>query len=414
MTFAATKLFAAAALLALCAGCITRSVVNDTPVPVRVRPPVRPPQAKDYYRQLPPGAYALRKITDPAMLPDFRPAFSADRAALRTALEQSMSYFTYPSSWNHYPLMGITHALAAASLAAFGEILESAVTPDEFHRRITAEFDVYQSVGCDDRGTVLFTGYYTPIFDARLKPGGEYRWPLYGLPPDLVKDEAGTCLGRRTATGEMVPYYTRADIEKGALAGHEIAWLRDRFEAYIVTVQGSAKLRLADGTLMNIGYSANNGYEYTSVGMAMLKDGVLGKEDLSLSGMIRFFKQHPDAMAAYLPRNERYVFFRESGEEPRGSIGMPVTPGATLATDKDIFPRGCLVFVRTYMPQGEDGAQKPFRMFLLDQDTGGAIRAPGRADIYVGVGDKAGRLAGWTYSEGALYYLFRKEPPCPE
>lgn len=398
----------ALSVLVLCAGCITRTVVYDTPGPVEIKP-TPPSGKKDYYRQLPPGAHALRKITDPNMLPDFRPAFTADNSALMAALEYSENYFTYPSSRRYYPMAGIAHAHASDSLAVFRTMLGSAVSANEFHQRILDAFDVYQSVGCDDRGTVLFTGYFTPIFDARLQPDAVYRWPLYGRPPDLVKDEAGACLGRVTPDNKLLPYYTREEIEQGALAGQEIVWLKDRFEAYIVTVQGSAKLRLKDGSLMDLGYSANNGHQYSSVGEAMLGDGIIRKENLSLSGLIQYFRTHPQKLSVYLPRNKRYVFFRKSGEEPRGSIGMPVTPGYTLATDKDIFPRGCLVFVNTNIPAGPGAGQKPFRRFMLDQDTGGAIRAPGRADIYIGVGDEAGRIAGWTYSEGALYYLFLKQ-----
>lgn len=408
MMRAVSKYVLALSVLVFCAGCISRTVVYDTPGPVDIQPP-KPPGKKDYYRQLPPGTRALRKITDPMMLPDFRLAFTADNSALLAALEHSENYFTYPSSRRHYPMADITHARASDSLVMFRTILESAASAAEFHQRILFAFDVYQSAGCDNQGTVLFTGYFTPIFDARLQPDAEYRWPLYGRPPGLVKNSAGKCLGRLTADNQLVPYYTRAEIENGALAGQEIVWLKDRFEAYIVTVQGSAKLRLKDGSVMDIGYSANNGHKYSSVGLAMLGDGVIRKEHLSLSGLIQYFRTHPQKMAVYLQRNKRYVFFRKSGEEPRGSIGMPVTPGYTLATDKAIFPRGCLTFVNTSAPTGASGGQKPFRRFMLDQDTGGAIRAPGRADIYVGVGDEAGRIAGWTYSEGALYYLFLKQ-----
>jgi len=395
-----------AAVLAVVPGCITRRVEYVIPRGIVARPPEGP--EKDYYRPLPPGVNALRKITDPTQLPDFRPAFAADRAALLVALERSITYFTYPSSRRYYPVQGITHDRAQRSLAAFREILQTAGSAEEFQQRTVEAFDVYQSVGCNDRGTVLFTGYYTPIFDARQAPDAEYRWPLYKLPPDLVKDSEGRCLGRRTADGSIVPYHTRGDIDDGALAGQELVWLKDRFEAYIVTIQGSAKLRLEDGTLMNIGYAANNGYEYTSAALAMLEDGVISRAQLSLSGLMKFFGKRPDLMSKYLPLNRRYIFFRESGGAPRGSLGLEVTPYASLATDKDIFPRGCLTFVDTYIPSAAGGEQKPFQRFLLDQDTGGAIRAAGRADIYIGVGDEAGRMAGWTYAEGKLYYLFLK------
>ena len=367
---------------------------------------------KDYYRPLPPGAPALRRVTDPARIPDFSAGFSSGREGLLAALEKSIRYFSYPSSKKYFPIQDITHERAAASLAVFRDLLLSAQSGREFHDRIVARFDVYESVGCDGMGTVLFTGYYTPIFGASVMPTSEYRWPLYRQPPDLVKDEEGECLGRRLPDGGVVPYYSRAEIEGGALKGHEIVYLKDRFEAYICTVQGSAWLRLPDGGWFRAGYQANNGRPYTSIGQLLVSQGRLPKEQLSLAGLIRFFAGHADLMEKYLPRNERYVFFSRTDREPTGSLGLAVTPYRTVATDKSIFPRGCLAFVSTSVPASDvtSGAftQRPFRQFVLDQDTGGAIRAAGRADIYLGIGEHAGRIAGWTFSEGRLFYLLLK------
>ena len=140
----------------------------------KVRIPEPAPVAKDYTRPLPAGMPALRKITDPARLPDFRPAFDADREGLLAALDLSIGWFAKPSSRKFFPIQDITHERAAASLAAFREIWTSAHSGDELQARILARFDVYESVGCDDEGTVLFTGYYTPIFDASLTPTAEY------------------------------------------------------------------------------------------------------------------------------------------------------------------------------------------------------------------------------------------------
>ncbi len=379
----------------------------------RVTIPEPPPRVrKDYSRPLPPGAPALRRITDPARIPDFRRAFNTDREALLTALNHSIRYFGYPSSKKYYPIQGITHDRAAASLIAFREFLLSAHSGDEFHHRILAAFDVYESVGCDNGGTVLFTGYYTPIFDASLTPTDQYRWPLYRLPSDLVKGEEGQCLGRRLPDGSLVPYHSRAEIAAGALKGYELAYLKDRFEAYVCTIQGSAKLRLHDGRWFDVAYHGNNGMPYTSVGRLLVAAGLIPRDRLTLSNLIQFFRTRSDMMEEYLPRNERYVFFRETSAPPTGSLGLPVTPYRTVATDKSLFPRGSLTFVETQIPRvNPNGSlvKAPLRDFFLDQDTGGAIRAAGRADLYLGIGDKAGRVAGWTFSEGRLYYLFLKE-----
>jgi membrane-bound lytic murein transglycosylase A len=380
----------------------------------KVRIPEPPPTAeKDYARPLPAGMPALRKITDPARLPDFRAAFDSDREGLLTALNLSLGWFAKPSSRKFFPVQDISHERAAASLAAFREILTSAHSGDELQARILAGFDVYESVGCDDAGTVLFTGYYTPIFDASLTPTAEYHWPLYQSPPDLVKDPNGECIGRKLPDGTIEKsYYSRQEIDQGAIKGQELVYLKDRFEAFVCTVEGSAQLRLPDGSLFKAGYAANNGRDYKSVGLALVDAGLLPKEQLTLSNLIKFFQQNPGKMDEYLPRNERYVFFQKTDTAPTGSLGVPVTAHCTIATDKSVFPRGCLAFVDTQAPLAT-GSVEPvkarWRHFALDQDSGGAIRAAGRADIYVGIGDQAGRVAGWMLDEGRLYYLFLKQ-----
>jgi membrane-bound lytic murein transglycosylase A len=405
----------AGVLVVLClfaAGCAREVVIT------RISPPPPRQPVKDYGRRLPPGAASLRKITDPSRLPDFRTAYNVNRADLAAAVDRSIHYFTFPSSQDYFPFQDISHTRAVQSLEAFREILQSATSKEEFHRRIIAKFDVYESVGWDNQGTVLFTGYYTPIFDARLEPDETFKWPLYKLPPDQVKGKNGACLGRRTADGNLAPYYSRAEIEAGALKGHELVYLKDRFEAYVCTVEGSAKLRLADGRLVGIAYHGNNGKAYTSIGRQLVADGLLRSEELSLHRLIRLFQEHPEQMSNYLPRNERYVFFRRSDAPPTGCLGRPVTPFCSIATgkatetDSDTYPRGSLAFVDTRMPRISatgTALQAPFRRFMLDQDTGGAIRAAGCADIYVGIGERAGRIAGGTLAEGRFYYLFSKE-----
>ena len=395
------------AVVVLCAGC-SRITLPEPDIVI----PEPPRVEKDYYRQLPPGAPALRKITDPARMPDFRKAFPDDREPLLAALDLSIGYFSYPSSKKYYPVQDITHERAWNSLKTFRDLIATVRTPGELHERILAGFDVYESVGCDDEGTVLFTGYYTPIFDASRTPTQEYRWPLHSLPPDLVKDDEGKCLGRRLPDGSLVPYYTRGQIEAGALKGQELVYLKDRFDAYVCTVQGSAQLRLPDGSVFKIGYHGNNGKDYTSVGQLMVSSGLMPREKLSLSGLTNFFSRDPEKMGEYLTRNERYVFFQETDAPPTGSLNVPVTPYRSIATDKSLFPRGCLAMIATAIPSASGAGaitREPFHQFVLDQDTGGAIRAPGRTDIYIGIGDEAGRIAGWTLSEGKLYYLFLKD-----
>ena len=364
---------------------------------------------KDYYRQLPPGALALRKIP-PEMYPDFSRGFSG-REGLEQAIRHSIEYLNKPSSRKYYPYGDIPHERALGSLHAFLIVLQQAQSPQIFDQMIRDRFEVYQSVGCDDQGTVLYTGYYCPIFDGRKQRDAIFRYPLYRSPPDLIRDQEGNTTGRRMADGRIVPYPTRREIEEQRqLEGTEIAWLKSPFEAYVVSVQGSAKLKLADGSLWELGYAGNNGHEYKPIAAAMIADGVLKKADLSLQTLLRYFEQHPQDVQKYVWQNPRYIFFKETTGGPYGSIGVPVTRMRSLATDKTIFPRACLAFIDTNLPSPGPGgvSARPYAEFALDQDTGGAIRAAGRCDVYMGVGPDAEALAGRTYAEGDLYYIFIK------
>jgi len=359
---------------------------------------------------LPFGQPALRKITNPHEVPDFTMA-CLDLVDLRTAIDNSLNYLRKPSSRQFFPCGEITHTRAVDSLNAFAELLDSGLTVRGLNEAIRERFDVYMSVGCDDRGTVLFTGYYTPIFDGSLVRTERFQYPLYKMPDDLVKGFDGEILGRRGADGQLWPYPPRAEIEDSEiLKGTELMWLGDPFEVYIAHVQGSAKVRQPDGELITVGYAANNGYEYKSVSKELVKDGRISGDQMSLSAMIDYFKRYKDQVATYVRRNPRFVFFKREDGPPRGSLNEPVTAFRSIATDKSIFPRGCLTFISTTLPRARGGTvvNQLYSGFALDQDTGGAIRAAGRCDVYMGQGETAGKLAGQTYQEGRLYYLFLK------
>jgi membrane-bound lytic murein transglycosylase A len=363
-----------------------------------------------YDRPLPPGQNALRKITDPHQIPDFTIA-CLDLKDLRTSIASSLNYLQKPSSLSFFPSGQITHSQTQESLKAFAQLMDSGLTGGQLNDAIRQKFDVYISVGCDNRGTVLFTGYYTPIFDASLVRTERFRYPLYKTPSDLLKGQNGEILGQRLPDGTVRPYPARGTIEDSEmLKGNELVWLSDPFEAYIAHVQGSAQLRLPDGRLITVGYDANNGHEYHSVAQELVRDGRMSGEQISLSAMIDYFKAHPEQVDMYVRRNPRFVFFRIEDGPPLGSLNEPVTAIRSIATDKSIFPRGALAFITTTLPQAAGGnvVKRSYSGFALDQDTGGAIRAPGRCDVYMGQGDMAGKLAGQTYQEGRLYYLFLK------
>jgi membrane-bound lytic murein transglycosylase A len=365
----------------------------------------------DYNRPLLPGQVALRKILDPSQIPDFTTA-AYDLKDVRSSINNSLNYLSKASSKGFFPMGDITHQRVVDSLNEFGSLLDKGYIGSALNDAIREKFDVYESVGCDNMGTVLFTSYYTPIFDGSRTQTAKYRYPLYKKPKDLVKDVNGNILGRKVG-GQTVPYPSRSEIESsGMLAGTELMWLGDEFEVYIAHVQGSAKIRLAGGEVVGIGYAATNGHEYKGISEAMISDGRITRSQLSLSSMIAHFKSNPQDVAPYTAANPRFVFFRDESGDPRGSLNEPVTAMRTIATDKTVFPRGGLAFISANLPQSLADGQiitRNYTGFALDQDTGGAIRAAGRCDLYMGVGDLAGQLAGMVHQEGRLYYLFKKE-----
>ncbi|PSR15538.1 murein transglycosylase, partial [filamentous cyanobacterium CCP3] len=195
----------------------------------------------------------------------------------------------------------------------------------------------------------------------------------------------------------------------GPLAGLELVWLASRLEAFLVQVQGSAQLQLTNGQTMSVGYAGRTEYPYTSIGRALVNDGKIDPENLSLPNLIAYFEAYPEDLDRYLPQNERFIFFREGGGgPPTGSLSVPVTAEYSIATDKSLLPPGAAAVIQVPLPQptaeGIWNNQLTTRL-VLDQDTGGAILGPGRVDLFVGTGPQAGELAGRINTSGRLYYL---------
>jgi membrane-bound lytic murein transglycosylase A len=239
------------------------------------------------------------------------------------------------------------------------------------------------------------------VYKASRTRTEEFQYPLYNLPPDFAQWQS--------------PHPTRAMLEGSKrLAGLEVAWLSDRFQAFLVHVQGSARLELADGSLLTIGYAGKNDQPYRSVGAELVRDGKIPLEEVNLQVLIKYFQDNPKDLVMYLNRNPSFVFFRETGGKPAtGSLNVPVSAERSIATDKKIFPSGGIALVRTEIPFENPTTGKlelrPVQRFVLDQDTGGAIRGAGRVDIFMGTGDRAKQRAGLIKGDGELYYLLLKK-----
>ena len=370
------------------------------------------PEKPDYERHLPPGGVALEPVRA-GDEPDFAAAWSRRDSGLRTAVDQSLSWFAAPSSKQWWPYettdRTITHDDARRSVERFAQLLDECRSGEEFERRILDEFRVYRSVGWNGEGVVLYTGYYAPDFDASPVRTDRFTAPIHRRPEDLVTHpETGRPIGRRLPNGHIEQYPDRREIEEtGMHDGNELVWVETPLDAYVVQVNGSAKLTMPDGTVEFIGYDGKTDRRYTGLGTTLFDRGLIDRKDLP--SIYDLYDRDPDAVVEGMRANENYVYFRpyDGSTWPSGSLGRKVTGQASLATDKSVYPRGCVLFVDT---EGIEvsGSTRPIQRFMLDQDTGGAIRAPGRADIYMGEGDEAETLAGGQYAEGTMFYFFLK------
>lgn len=367
-------------------------------------------QKPDYSRPLPPGGVALRPVPAGSE-PDLERAFRERDDRLFDALDQSVSWFAAPSSTQWFPYdtsdRSITHAEALESVERFRVLLETSTTAAEFRRRVLDEFRIYESVGCDGRGTVLYTGYYAPEFRGSPVETAEFTAPIHRRPEDLITHpETGVPIGQRRTDGSIGRYPTRREIEsEGLHDGLELVWLETPLDAYVVQVNGSAKLTMPDGEVRFVGYDGKTDRPYTGLGRTLFDRGLI--ERMDLAEIYDLYRNDPFAVQDAIYENENFVYFQDydGSAWPSGSLGRKVNGRATIATDKAVYPRGGVTFVETDGIE-VSGADYDIRRFMLDQDTGGAIRAPGRVDIYMGEGPDAEILAGGQYAEGRLFYLF--------
>ena len=333
-----------------------------------------------------------------------------DRAWMLSAVDHSLRYLQTEKAiqaYQNYPVKGVTRDRVIRSLKRFQKLLAMTQSEAALSAAVQREFVFYQSIGRDNRGTVAFTGYFEPVHTASRTQTSDYRYPLYAMP-------SGFSHWRK-------PHPTRLELEgadglqasKGKLRGSELVWMRDRLEAFLIQVQGSARLNLTDGTIMSIGVVALTDQPYSGIGRELVKDGKLKLADLNLPNVVKYFQANPKDLEIYLPRNRRFVFFRNTfGAAAIGSLGVPVTADRSIATDKSVMPPGALALIQTQLPilnVERQYEQRSVSRYMLDQDTGGAIVGAGRVDIFTGTGMQAGNEAGLINATGQLYYLLLKD-----
>lgn len=337
-----------------------------------------------------------------------------DRRSLKTVLQQSLSALEQKPGSQAFSLgqKQVSVDRVRNSLGAFLALLNR---PGDLALEVRREFDLYRATT-----PVLFTGYHEPELQGSFIRTERYRYPLYRRPTDLVKVDVSQFTTQlfpqdvygRVANGGLVPYFSRAQIDGQRMLApqhKELVWLDDPVERFFLHIQGSGKIRLPDGTWFRVGYAASNGWPYRSIGKMLLGQGKLQSGEASAQGIRHYLRRHPAEQDQILFHNRRYIFFRVVSAGPLGSLGVPLTPGRSIAIDPNWYPPGAVGFIRTTRPHLKENGQvswQPFSRFVALQDRGAAITGPGRADIYWGSGPQP--EAGLMAQRGELYIFLKK------
>lgn len=270
----------------------------------------------------------------------------------------------------------------------------------------------------DDLG--LFTGYYEPSLNGSLRRSAHYRVPLYQKPADLLSVDleqfheryAGKSISGRIGNGTFKPYFERAEIASGALADRrlELVWVDDPVDAFFLHIQGSGRVQLEDGSEMRVGYGGQNGRPYYAIGRELVDRGALALEEVSMQSIRHWLEANPQEAETVMSTNRSYVFFRElEGEGPLGTMGVALTPGRSMAIDRQHLPLGAPLWLDGAAPGPEGEGDRPLQRLLIAQDTGGAIKGPVRGDVFWGYGAEAELTAGHMKHEGRLWLLLPNE-----
>jgi len=379
--------------------------------------------------------YFLRKPVEwtnkNSLIRVYAPEIRDDRNAetLVRAIDFSIEYMEKTATEEpvHFGSDTFSNRRMKESLRHFKAILEEYGLNETFYQHVKKDFIFYKSAAEE----VLFTGYYEAQLRGSLEQSEVYRYPIYRKPDDLhlvdlsrfpvFQEHKGLpriLRGRLVEGRRILPYYSREEIDyQSTLAGKnlEIAWIDNALDVFFLHIQGSGIVEMASGGVLHVNYTESNGHPYRAIGGLLIQQGVLTYENMSMQSIRRYIRDHPDEMEEILIYNPSYVFFRVVETGPIGAIGVPVTPYRSIATDKNLFPRGALCFCQTEIPLFDENQNivgwNNFQGFVLNQDTGGAINGPGRVDLFTGHGEESELIAGHMKQPGMFYFLIKRESP---
>lgn len=397
MTMLRSRLSAALLLAALLAGCVTAPAPTPAPAPA---PAPAPPSAT-----LPPSFRAEPWSALPGWQDDrVSEAWPALLVSCRALTERESTRET----WR-----------APCEAAASVDPRDQAAV----RRYFEAQFTPWSVSFPDGRTTGLVTGYYEPLLHGSRTRTAQYTVPLYAPPDDLLTVDLTSLhpelkdkrVRARVEGKRVVPYYTRAEIERGAAPtdGKVLAYVADPLDAAFLQIQGSGRVELPDGSVMRVGYADQNGHPFRSIGRVLIDRGELTRDTASMQAIKAWARRNPEKLEALLDENPSYVFFRDvpppapgtidaAIDGPYGALSVPLLAGRAIAVDPRSIPLGAPVFLSTTYPLSD----RKLERLVLAQDTGGAIRGSVRADFFWGFGDEAGREAGRMRQDGSMWLLW--------
>jgi len=290
-------------------------------------------------------------------------------------------------------------------------------TGDEVRQFFERNFEPHQVRQSAGSAEGLMTGYYVPDLKGSRYASSEYPYPLYRRPDDLLTidltdvypDLSDYRLRGRLDGHRVIPYWDRGGIDSydRPLAGQELFWVADPVELFFLHIQGSGRILLDNGESVMVNYADQNGHPYRSIGSYLLDRGIMERHEMSMQNIRKWARNNPQEVTALLNQNPSYVFFREldsAVNSPPGALGVPLTPGRSLAVDRRYLPLGAPVFVETSWPNSD----QPLRRLMIAQDTGGAIKGRIRGDFFWGMGDAAGEKAGRMKQAAKFWVLLPK------
>ena len=356
-----------------------------------------------------------------------QPRFTDDMHfdGLEHSIRQSIAYLRKMPPEKEY-VFGEDRYSAAhmiESLETFLAFVGNRPSSKAVRRFLKKNYRVYRSSGKNGSRKVLFTGYYEPFLKGKEQKYGPYTVPVFGRPDDLVRIDlslfsqrfAGETISGRLNNLSLVPYFDRRQIEQDGLLQDRapvLAWLKDPVDLFFLQIQGSGRIFLDNGKVLNVHYDSTNGHPYRSIGNLLIDEGKILKSEMSMQQIRAYLRAHPEERDTILFYNPSYVFFKLETEGPIGYLDVKLTPGRSIAVDYRLFPLPALAYIETEKPlvggSGEIIRWEKFSRFAVSQDTGGAIRGPARSDLFWGNGTYAEIAAGHMQHWGRLFFLVLK------